>query len=230
MIAKKIIDICNLDTYPKELVKVLKENASDDECYKIIKDYYLLSFHFTRLCSKSDVENNGLKRFDINETLNHVMNVYNKIYDNEEECLKIKEAVNDYIKIYDSHNEDGTISNSRKNKLCFVSGCSKKLKEYEFFSELFGGELISNSTKKYGFHDKLINIGKPYCVMFYIPIKYINMTSKGNQISSLIEIMKNNYNCDKRKLFDGYLYNMDISNKLIWKIITIEELNKMNWY
>lgn len=218
---RKIIDVCNIDTYPKKLISSFEKNMSYDECYKIISNYLLLSFHFTRLFLKDDVIQNGLKMFDINNTVNYVLDIYNKVYNNNEDCLKIKESIANYIKQFNT-NDDGIIFNSKQHKLCFISGRSKQLKDYEFFSYTFGGELISNATKIYEFHDKLISIGNPYCVKFFVPISYIKKTLKGYQIESLINIMKNNYKKKENKIFEGFLYGFDIDSHFIDEVVSIE--------
>lgn len=212
----EVIDVCNIKTYPSQLIDAFCKNESEESIFKLIENHYLVCFHYTRLYDEKLIKQEGIKPFD-KDIIQYVIDVYQKEYNNNEECDLIKEAVNEHIKNYD-YNDRGTIKNTKLKKLCFVAGFSDKTKEYSKYYSMFGGECISNATKKYAFHDKLINIGENYCIKFIIPITYLSHVKSGTQINSLIYIMKENYFENKSKPFDGYLYEIAIEPRLIKSI------------
>lgn len=151
------------------------------------------------------------------KTLRYVVNIYNKIYNNENEGNLISKVVEECLKNYYINDKEETW-NTKINKLCFVAGMSDKTKEYSKYYSMFGGECISNATKNYVFHNKLINIGEKICIKFVIPITYLSQVKNGTQISSLMYIMKENYLKHKSNPFDGYLYDIVIEPKFIKSI------------
>lgn len=209
----KTIDVCDVKTYPKELINAFKNNETEKMCFKIIEKEYLICFHYTRLYDKNIIKKEGLVPFNY-KTLQYVIDVYYELYNDENECHLIREAVEEHLKRYDIKEVKETW-NTKLNKLCFVVGMSNKTKEYSRYYSMFGGECISNATKNYVFHDKLINIGENFCIKFIIPITYLRRFKSGTQISSLIYIMKENYFKNKSEPFDGYLYDIAIEPKFI---------------
>lgn len=224
---KKIIDICDISTYPKDLLMKFKSEKCNDndiennieDYYSMIKDYNILCFHFTRLLSAKEVLDNGLKRFDKDETVERVIKEYKKMYKNDHECEIIKKEADIWISQYNNGEKD----NSKQGQLCFVIGKNKKLSNYSSLYCMFGGELISNFTKKYEFHKKLMNIGESYCVSFKIPISYVKKYQRGTLLESIIKIMLSNYRNNKDNNLDGKLYNIDIRKDFI---ISVEKTNK----
>lgn len=212
----KTIDVCHVKTYPKELINAFKNNETEKMCFKIIEKEYLICFHYTRLYDKNIIKKEGLVPFTDN-TLRYVVDIYNKLYNNENECNLIYKAVEKYLKNY-YINDSEEKWNTKINKLCFVAGMSDKTKEYSKYYSMFGGECISNAIKNCVFHDKLINIGENFCIKFIMPIKYLRQVKSGTQISSLIYIMKENYLKNKIEPFDGYLYDIVIEPKFIKSI------------
>lgn len=213
----KVIDVCDLATYPNQLIQAFEKKSTNEECFEIIKNDELLCFHYTRLYDKNIVLKYGLKGFDKKETVNYVVEVYNKIYKNQEHCNMIRQVVAEHLKKYEV--KDGKqIWNTKQGKLCFVAGKCKKTNEYASYFCMFGGECISNATKNLSFHNELINIGENCCVEFRLPVKYIKENQKNLLDDQLINIMRHNYIEKKHNCFEGYLYNKSIPKEYISKI------------
>lgn len=217
MSVKKVIDVCDLTTYPNHLIQAFEKKSTNEECLEIIKDDELLCFHYTRLYDKNIILKYGLKGFDKQETVNYVVGVYKKIYKNQEHCNMIRQVVAEHLKNYEVK-DDKQIWNTKQGKLCFVAGKCKKTNEYVSYFCMFGGECISNATKKLSFHNELINIGKNYCVEFRLPVRYIKENQKGVLGDQLINIMRYNYIEKQYNYFEGYLYNKSIPKEYISKI------------
>lgn len=60
----EVIDVCDIKTYPSQLIDAFCKNESEESIFKLIENHYLVCFHYTRLYDEKLIKQEGIKPFD----------------------------------------------------------------------------------------------------------------------------------------------------------------------
>lgn len=199
------IDIANINTYPSDLLNAINSNTHDN-VWKSVSKYSLICYHYTRLISKDEIENNRIKQLNFMNVINRVESEYRLNFKNLDNLYLFVEDLKNSVKDFDV----------RDRRISFIAGYNKKqIDEYSYYAESFGGEYVEMISRKYtNINDNLKKLGKPYIIKFIIPFTIIKI-QKGNLyervIKCMIDNVKNNYdNC-----VELYTFNYDVPKENI---------------
>lgn len=209
-----IIDIYDTSTYPEYLIRALNNKDSIDIIVELLKDDFLLCYHFTRLYEKDKILNEGLKKSNPYGMAKYVQETYKKVY-GKKISIDLKEVLKKHLINYDNpiNNKD----NTKIGRICFLIGTSKDLYMYKDYYNMFGGECIYNSLFEYEeLRNEIANIGNNYVIKFKLPIVYLKDLER---IVNKIECI---YFMNDKTIIDDVIVEKEIDKKMIMEVKEID--------
>jgi hypothetical protein len=207
-----------------------------DKIINSMKNESITCFHNTRLENPDIILNNGLI-FSDNRYVSSIINSVNKVIDNRILRVKYVSRLRKEIERWEIGGE-----NNRKNQVCFYFD-KKAYKHYDKFLALYGGEFCERTYSQNDWENdereelkKLLKLGKPYIVEFFIPFDILDDDKKGDLVDYIAEFwiykfLKKDKDRSKKCRERDMCVNFEISPDNIISIHSINDsFNSVDYY
>lgn len=179
---KKAIKLYDLRTWPKD-IKLFFSNQMEycfnKEFERIIKNYYLIGYHNSKILNVEDFLKEGLQTLNKN-TIKIIKDNICKITNEKDQVISA--MIDDYL---DKNNYDN------RYNLLFFGATNKNINcGYNYILDYYGGEIAYNALPNY--HTKLLENGTPCIIEFVFKYEFLSEYKREYVYEMMFAKFKNN--------------------------------------